>query len=113
MLSPIAVEILQDMEAAPEFAKGACVTSLMDWLGASKEAVRVALDELVAQRLVYRVKNVFYHHTDMDHAPVGVRYRAEILAGVTANKTQTQIARELGICKTLVHRAIPGRRHAA
>lgn len=113
MLSPIATEILEDMETAPDLAQGAYVTLLMDWLGASKEAVRVALDELVAQRLVYRVKHVFYHHTDKAHAPVGVLYREEILAGVRAKKSQSQIARELGICKTLVHRVVPGRRCAA
>jgi hypothetical protein len=107
MLSPLAVEILDDMEGEASFAAGATVSALMGWLGATKAVIRDTLDELLRERRIYRVKNVYYHGKDAVHAPLGVRFHGEIVSGVRANKPQVQISRELGISNSVVHFTAP------
>jgi hypothetical protein len=75
MLSPLAVEILQDLQIEARFEEGAHLTDLVEWLGESRPQIKAALAELLLAREAYRQGSRYFPgqapiHGSKSYAPV-------------------------------------------
>lgn len=75
-LSSLAQEIHEDLTG--EFADGATVAALREWLGEPPGPIKDALRELLEGKRIYRVRHSFYRIDSARHQPGTVRHRAEI-----------------------------------
>lgn len=59
-MTPLAAEILADLETEEQFCAGASVATLRGWLGETEAAIRAALAELADAKLVYSQSRKFH-----------------------------------------------------